>query len=65
MATITKTKEQSRQKTRSTKLNKTKKPTEEQIRRKAQEIYDKRTARGEFGTEYDDWHQAEKILTES
>ncbi|KPK82011.1 MAG: hypothetical protein AMS27_14960 [Bacteroides sp. SM23_62_1] len=37
-------------------------PTEEQIRRKAEEIYHERIARGEHGTAEDDWHKAEKLL---
>jgi hypothetical protein len=38
------------------------KPTEEEIRKKAEEIYHERIARGEYGTAEDDWHKAEKIL---
>ncbi len=38
------------------------KPTEEQIRDKAREIYHERLKRGEYGTAMDDWHQAEKLL---
>jgi hypothetical protein len=37
-------------------------PTEEEIRKKAEEIYHDRIARGEYGTPEDDWHKAEKIL---
>jgi hypothetical protein len=37
-------------------------PTEEQIRKKAEEIYYDRIARGEYGTAEDDWHKAERIL---
>ena len=37
-------------------------PTEEQIRRKAEEIYHERIARGEHGTPEDDWHKAEALL---
>lgn len=39
-------------------------PTEEQIRRKAQELYYQRLNRGEYGTEIDDWQKAEQLLTE-
>lgn len=37
-------------------------PTEEQIRKKAEEIYHERIARGEYGTAEDDWHKAERLL---
>lgn len=37
-------------------------PTEEEIRKKAEEIYHERISRGEYGTAEDDWHKAEKIL---
>jgi len=37
-------------------------PTEDDIRKKAEEIYRERIARGEYGTAEDDWHKAEKIL---
>jgi hypothetical protein len=37
-------------------------PTEDEIRKKAEEIYHERMARGEYGTAEDDWHKAEKIL---
>jgi hypothetical protein len=37
-------------------------PTEDEIRRKAEEIYHDRVAKGEYGTAEDDWHKAEKIL---
>ncbi|MGC9471889.1 MAG: hypothetical protein ACP5D1_10120 [Bacteroidales bacterium] len=37
-------------------------PTEEEIRRKAEEIYHDRVAKGIYGTAEDDWHQAEKQL---
>lgn len=37
-------------------------PTEDEIRKKAEEIYHERIARGEYGTAEDDWHKAEKIL---
>lgn len=37
-------------------------PTEEQIRKKAEELYHERMARGEHGTPEDDWHKAEKLL---
>ncbi len=39
-------------------------PTEEQIRRKAQELYYQRLSRGEYGTAIDDWQKAEQLLTE-
>jgi len=37
-------------------------PSEDQIRMKAEEIYTRRIASGEYGTAQDDWHKAEKIL---
>jgi hypothetical protein len=37
-------------------------PTEDEIRKKAEEIYHERIAKGEYGTAEDDWHKAEKIL---
>jgi len=37
-------------------------PTEEQIRKKAEEIYNDRIARGADGTAEEDWHLAEKLL---
>jgi hypothetical protein len=37
-------------------------PTEEQIRKKAEEIYHQRIKRGEHGTAVDDWKKAEKLL---
>jgi hypothetical protein len=37
-------------------------PTEDEIRKKAEEIYHERIARGEYGTAEDDWQKAEKIL---
>ena len=37
-------------------------PNEEEIRKKAEEIYHKRIARGEDGTAIDDWHKAEELL---
>jgi hypothetical protein len=37
-------------------------PTEEEIRMKAQEIYDQRMHKGEHGTASDDWHKAERLL---
>lgn len=40
-------------------------PTEEQIRKKAEEIYHERVARGEYGTAEDDWHTAERLLKDS
>jgi hypothetical protein len=36
--------------------------SEEDIRRKAEELYYERIARGEHGTPEDDWAQAEKLL---
>jgi len=35
---------------------------DEEIRKKANEIYMERIARGEHGTSLDDWHKAEEIL---
>jgi hypothetical protein len=37
-------------------------PDEEEIRKKANEIYLQRIARGEHGTAIDDWHKAEDLL---
>jgi hypothetical protein len=37
-------------------------PSEEEIRKKADEIYYERIARGEHGTAIDDWHKAEELL---
>jgi len=37
-------------------------PTHEEIRKKAEEIYHDRIARGADGTSHDDWHLAEKLL---
>lgn len=37
-------------------------PDEEEIRKKAEEIYHQRIARGEDGTAIDDWHKAEELL---
>ena len=37
-------------------------PTEDEIRLKAQEIFNQRISSGEYGTAQDDWHKAEKIL---
>lgn len=37
-------------------------PNEEEIRKKAEEIYHQRIARGEDGTAVDDWHKAEELL---
>lgn len=37
-------------------------PSEEEIRKKAEEIYHQRIARGEQGTAIDDWHKAEELL---
>ncbi len=38
-------------------------PTEEEIRRKAEEIYYQRVSRGEQGSATDDWRKAEELLT--
>jgi hypothetical protein len=37
-------------------------PSEEEIRKKADEIYYERIAHGEHGTAIDDWHKAEELL---
>ena len=37
-------------------------PSEEEIREKAKEIYLQRIDRGEYGTAIDDWHKAEELL---
>lgn len=37
-------------------------PSEEEIRMKAQEIYNKRISRGQHGTPEDDWLNAERLL---
>lgn len=37
-------------------------PTFEDIRKKAEEIYHERIARGADGTSEEDWHLAEKLL---
>jgi hypothetical protein len=37
-------------------------PDEKEIRKKAEEIYLRRIARGESGTATDDWHKAEEML---
>jgi hypothetical protein len=37
-------------------------PTEDQIRIKAQEIYNDRISSGVWGTPEDDWHKAEELL---
>jgi anti-sigma28 factor (negative regulator of flagellin synthesis) len=41
------------------------KPTEEEIRNKAYEIYHQRIARGENGNSSDDWLKAIKLLKDS
>jgi hypothetical protein len=73
MATTTKSKVQSAKvknpetistQKKDNKSTQTNKPTEEQIRRKAQELYDVRLKRGEYGNELADWQNAEKILGE-
>jgi len=38
------------------------KPTEDQIREKAMEIYYERISRGEHGSPESDWHEAEELL---
>lgn len=40
-------------------------PDEEEVRKKAREIYNKRVKKGEPGTELDDWYKAEKLLKRS
>ena len=40
-------------------------PGEEEIRKKADEIYHQRIARGEHGTALDDWNKAKKLLMDS
>jgi hypothetical protein len=40
-------------------------PSEEEIRKKANEIYLRRLERGEYGTAIDDWHKAEELLKSS
>jgi len=40
-------------------------PSQEEIRKKAYEIYNQRINQGKFGTESDDWSEAEKLLTSS
>jgi uncharacterized membrane protein len=37
-------------------------PSEEEIRKKAKEIYHERIARGEHGTSEDDWLKAKELL---
>jgi hypothetical protein len=37
-------------------------PTEEEIRAKAQEIYNERVSRGEWGSPEDDWHKAVEAI---
>jgi hypothetical protein len=37
-------------------------PSEDEIREKAKEIYHQRLMRGEYGTEVEDWNNAEKLL---
>ena len=39
-------------------------PSEDQIRQKAHEIYLQRVARGEGGTETDDWNRAIELLAD-
>jgi len=40
-------------------------PSEEEICKKANEIYHKRIACGDHGTALDDWHKAEDLLRNS
>ena len=40
-------------------------PTEEEIRKKAKEIYQERIERGEHGTAVDDWIKAEQLFSGS
>ena len=37
-------------------------PNEEEIRKKAEEIYHQRIVSGKDGTAIDDWHKAEELL---
>jgi len=37
-------------------------PSEEDIRKKAFEIYNQRLESGKYGTESDDWNEAEELL---
>jgi hypothetical protein len=37
-------------------------PSEDEIREKAREIYHQRIMRGEYGTAIEDWNNAEKLL---
>ena len=37
-------------------------PTEDEIRVKAQEIYNERISRGEYTSSEEDWHEAERLL---
>ena len=37
-------------------------PSEEDIRKKAYEIYNQRIETGKYGTESDDWREAEELL---
>jgi hypothetical protein len=70
MATTTKTKPVVKQGKKEVSSNPVKKnnplgikrPSEAQIREKAQEIYNQRMVRGEYGTEQDDWQRAEEML---
>jgi len=48
-------------KTKKTSVSKAE-PTEEEIRMKAQELYNQRMHKGEHGTASEDWHKAEKLL---
>ncbi|MCX6329191.1 MAG: DUF2934 domain-containing protein [Bacteroidia bacterium] len=40
-------------------------PSEEEIRKKAYEIYHQRIDHGKHGTALDDWHKAERLLKDS
>jgi hypothetical protein len=66
METTLKSKGNKQGKSNVTRQNPTKKgkPTEENIRQKAQEIYNERLVNGEYGNELEDWQKAEKLLSE-
>jgi hypothetical protein len=40
-------------------------PTDEEISRKAYELYNQRISRGEYGTPAEDWHKAVELLKKS
>lgn len=67
--TKSKTSEKAKKATVSSKAGRTAKATsaksgnsEDEIRKKAQQIYTERIARGEYGTAENDWLQAERML---